>query len=111
MSNLRMAEPHGQEEGLCGIHKAGRHGMGQFVRPGVTAEVVAPRVAQAGVSLIVHQIDASKAELRELISATRGHTILPRPKLVHVNHLTNARLRLMKPVGVRRYMGQINRST
>ena len=61
--------------------------MGQLVGPGIAAEIVEPGVAEAGVRIVVQQIDARKAALRELIPAGERHAVLSGAKLVEVDHL------------------------
>ena len=61
--------------------------MGQFVRPGIGAEIEGPGVAHAGVPLIVHQVDAGKAALRELTPTTEGQAVLSGAKLIQVERL------------------------
>jgi hypothetical protein len=72
------------------VQKAGRDGVGQLVGPGIAAEIVEPGVAEAGVRIVVQQIDARKAALRELIPAGEGHAVLSGAKLVEVDHLALA---------------------
>jgi hypothetical protein len=77
-------------EELLAVLEAGGCHVGKLVRPGIGAEIEGAGIAQAGIPLIVHQVDARKAALRELISAAEGDTILSGAKLVHVNHFSDA---------------------
>jgi hypothetical protein len=75
-------EPNEMREELPAVLEAEGYSVGQLVRPGISAEIEEPGVAQAGVPLIVYQIDARKAALRKLVSAAEGDTILSGAKLV-----------------------------
>jgi hypothetical protein len=77
-------------EELLAVLEAGGYHVGQLVRPGIGAEIEGAGIAQAGVPLIVHQVDAPIAALRELISAAEGDAILSGAKLVQVNHFRDA---------------------
>ena len=75
---------------LSGGQEAGRDGVGQLVGPGLAAEIVEPGVAEAGVRIVLQQIGARQAALRELIPAGEGHAVLSGAKLVEVDHLAPA---------------------
>jgi hypothetical protein len=64
--------------------------MGQLVGPGIAAEIVEPGIAEASVRIVVEQIDAGKAALRELIPTGEMHAVLSGAKLVEVDHLALA---------------------
>jgi hypothetical protein len=72
------------------VQEAGRDSVGQLVGPGIAAEIVEPGVAEAGVGIVIQQIDAGKTAFRELIPAGDGHAVLSGAKLVKVNHLALA---------------------
>jgi hypothetical protein len=60
--------------------------LGQFVGPGIGAEVESG-VAEAGAGLLGQKIDAGKAALREFVPAGEGQAVLCGAKFVEVDHL------------------------
>jgi hypothetical protein len=71
---------------LSGVQEAGRDGLGQFVGPGIAAEIKST-VAEAGVGLLGQKVDARKTALREFISTGYGYAVQSGAKFVEVDHL------------------------
>lgn len=67
-------------------------GLGELIRPGITAVIVKRGFAKAHLGLFVDQIPAAATAFRQFIEAGKRHAENSSPKFLYINH-TFLRLR------------------